>query len=40
VRGTFLWMKPCGHGGHPEHIEEWLEENSDCPKCGAVLRSQ
>lgn len=39
VKGTFVWMKPCGHGGHPEHIEDWVRECDECPKCGAVLRS-
>ena len=37
VVGLYAWMKPCGHGGHPEHIEEWLANNTECPLCTARL---
>jgi hypothetical protein len=37
VVGLYAWMKPCGHGGHPDHIEEWLANNTECPQCATRL---
>ena len=35
VQGLYVWCQGCGHGGHLEHISEWLEENKKCPfGCG------
>lgn len=37
VEGLYVWLKPCGHGGHWNHLEEWMQENDECPKCGVLL---
>ncbi|CAB4059586.1 WDR24 [Lepeophtheirus salmonis] len=35
VKGLFVWCQGCGHGGHIEHLSEWLEKNTLCPTgCG------
>lgn len=35
VKGLYAWCQACGHGGHPSHIEEWFEDNLECPTgCG------
>ena len=25
----------CKHGGHFEHVKNWIEKNKYCPKCSA-----
>jgi hypothetical protein len=37
VEGLYVWLKPCGHGGHWNHLAEWMQENDECPKCGVLL---
>uniref|UniRef100_A0A3B3UYQ3 GATOR2 complex protein WDR24 n=1 Tax=Poecilia latipinna TaxID=48699 RepID=A0A3B3UYQ3_9TELE len=35
VKGLFVWCQGCSHGGHLEHIMNWLKNNSHCPAgCG------
>ena len=35
VQGLYAWCQGCGHGGHLDHISEWLKENKKCPfGCG------
>ncbi|GFN78137.1 WD repeat-containing protein 24-like [Plakobranchus ocellatus] len=35
VHGLMSWCQGCGHGGHMEHMQEWLEINPKCPAgCG------
>ncbi|XP_075228783.1 WD repeat domain 24 isoform X2 [Lycorma delicatula] len=35
VKGLYVWCQGCAHGGHLSHIQEWLEENVECPSgCG------
>ena len=35
VAGVYVWCQGCGHGGHLEHIEDWLAANLNCPAgCG------
>ncbi|KAF8560662.1 hypothetical protein P879_03918 [Paragonimus westermani] len=35
VRGLFVWCRGCSHGGHLEHMQEWLRRRSECPAgCG------
>ncbi|XP_033639290.1 GATOR complex protein WDR24-like isoform X1 [Asterias rubens] len=35
VKGLYVWCQGCSHGGHIQHIQEWLRENSTCPTgCG------
>ena len=35
VRGMFVWCQVCGHGGHLQHIQEWLKAHTQCPTgCG------
>jgi hypothetical protein len=38
VAGEYLWLRSCGHGGHPNHIEDWLRECDECPKCGVPIK--
>nr|CCC46438.1 conserved hypothetical protein [Trypanosoma vivax Y486] len=37
VEGMFMWLRCCGHGGHVEHIREWLEVANECPACGVEI---
>ncbi|XP_038076230.1 GATOR complex protein WDR24-like [Patiria miniata] len=35
VKGLYVWCQGCSHGGHIQHIQEWLQENPTCPTgCG------
>jgi WD40 repeat protein len=35
VNGLYAWCQGCGHGGHLDHISDWLKENKKCPfGCG------
>ncbi|XP_022079765.1 GATOR complex protein WDR24-like [Acanthaster planci] len=35
VKGLYVWCQGCSHGGHIQHIQEWLQENPMCPTgCG------
>ncbi|KAL5105302.1 GATOR complex protein WDR24 [Taenia crassiceps] len=35
VRGIYLWCIGCSHGGHPDHIREWITRRAECPAgCG------
>ena len=35
VYGLYAWCQGCGHGGHLDHMREWLEKNKKCPSgCG------
>ena len=35
VAGVYVWCQGCGHGGHLEHIEDWLRNSVNCPAgCG------
>ena len=35
VQGLYVWCQGCGHGGHIDHISDWLTENKKCPSgCG------
>ncbi|CAG2103082.1 unnamed protein product, partial [Medioppia subpectinata] len=35
VTGLYVWCQGCAHGGHLQHIQEWLANNTLCPAgCG------
>ncbi|XP_048408373.1 GATOR complex protein WDR24 isoform X3 [Stegostoma tigrinum] len=35
VKGLFVWCQGCSHGGHLQHIMNWLRTSSHCPAgCG------
>ncbi|KAK2168594.1 hypothetical protein NP493_1217g00023 [Ridgeia piscesae] len=35
VKGLYVWCQGCCHGGHLEHIREWLRRYKHCPAgCG------
>lgn len=35
VKGLFVWCQVCGHGGHLQHMQDWLKKNRKCPAgCG------
>lgn len=35
VKGLFVWCQGCNHGGHLEHIRNWLKSSAHCPAgCG------
>lgn len=34
VRGLYAWCQGCAHGGHLQHMQQWFENHSKCPKCG------
>lgn len=35
VKGLFVWCQGCSHGGHLQHIMNWLQTNIHCPAgCG------
>uniref|UniRef100_A0A671REB3 GATOR2 complex protein WDR24 n=1 Tax=Sinocyclocheilus anshuiensis TaxID=1608454 RepID=A0A671REB3_9TELE len=35
VKGLFVWCQGCSHGGHLEHVMEWLKQSKHCPAgCG------
>ncbi|XP_046545401.1 GATOR complex protein WDR24-like, partial [Haliotis rubra] len=35
VKGLFAWCQGCCHGGHLQHMKEWLETSKYCPTgCG------
>ncbi|KAG1698554.1 GATOR complex protein WDR24 [Nymphon striatum] len=35
VRGLYVWCQGCSHGGHLEHIKEWMSTHCWCPAgCG------
>ncbi|XP_052812838.1 GATOR complex protein WDR24-like isoform X1 [Mya arenaria] len=37
VKGMFLWCQGCSHGGHIQHMKDWLSRNIECPTgCGHV----
>ncbi|XP_052255836.1 GATOR complex protein WDR24-like isoform X2 [Dreissena polymorpha] len=37
VKGMFLWCQGCSHGGHMQHIKDWLLQSNECPKgCGHI----
>lgn len=31
VKGIYVWCQGCGHGGHPEHFQEWFKASNHCP---------
>ncbi|CBH08919.1 hypothetical protein, conserved [Trypanosoma brucei gambiense DAL972] len=37
VEGMYMWLRCCGHGGHVQHIEEWLSISNECPLCGVPI---
>ncbi|CCD13123.1 unnamed protein product [Trypanosoma congolense IL3000] len=37
VEGMFMWLRCCGHGGHVQHIQEWLSVANECPACGVPV---
>lgn len=37
VKGLFLWFFKCGHGGHVEHIQNWIKYHNYCPSCSLPL---
>ena len=39
VRGLYVWCQGCSHGGHSNHIKEWLKDNKECPAgCGHLCQ--
>ncbi|XP_056594885.1 GATOR complex protein WDR24 isoform X1 [Triplophysa dalaica] len=35
VKGLFVWCQGCSHGGHLEHVMDWLKQSDHCPAgCG------
>nr|XP_045612987.1 GATOR complex protein WDR24-like isoform X2 [Procambarus clarkii] len=35
VRGLFVWCQGCSHGGHLQHMMQWMANNKSCPAgCG------
>lgn len=35
VKGLYAWCQGCSHGGHINHIKEWLAKRKTCPSgCG------
>uniref|UniRef100_T1KSN4 GATOR2 complex protein WDR24 n=1 Tax=Tetranychus urticae TaxID=32264 RepID=T1KSN4_TETUR len=35
VKGLYIWCQGCSHGGHLQHITEWLKRSRECPSgCG------
>ena len=35
VQGLYAWCQGCGHGGHIDHMRDWLDANDKCPAgCG------
>ncbi len=35
VKGMYVWCQGCSHGGHLQHMKQWLAKNSQCPAgCG------
>ncbi|XP_053207319.1 GATOR complex protein WDR24-like isoform X2 [Panonychus citri] len=35
VKGLYIWCQGCSHGGHLQHITEWLKISRHCPSgCG------
>ncbi|KAL3832670.1 hypothetical protein ACJMK2_024292 [Sinanodonta woodiana] len=35
VKGLYVWCQGCSHGGHMQHIQDWLSLDSQCPAgCG------
>ncbi|KAJ8314741.1 hypothetical protein KUTeg_006891 [Tegillarca granosa] len=37
VKGRFVWCQGCSHGGHLDHIREWLAVHKRCPAgCGHI----
>ncbi|XP_028025577.1 GATOR complex protein WDR24 isoform X4 [Bombyx mandarina] len=35
VRGLYAWCQGCSHGGHLEHMRQWMEKHQLCPAgCG------
>lgn len=35
VRGLYVWCQGCSHGGHLQHIQEWMKKSPQCPTgCG------
>ncbi|GAU97749.1 hypothetical protein RvY_08990-2 [Ramazzottius varieornatus] len=38
VRGLYVWCQGCSHGGHLDHVLEWMKKSSQCPTgCGHFL---
>lgn len=37
MEGVFIRFPHCVHGGHAEHVEEWLAVAEECPLCGMHL---
>eukprot|EP00300_Choanocystis_sp_HF-7_P018250 c19981_g1_i1.p1 GENE.c19981_g1_i1~~c19981_g1_i1.p1 ORF type:complete len:759 (-),score=136.66 c19981_g1_i1:870-3146(-) len=31
VKGTYVWCRRCGHGGHLDHMHGWFESHTECP---------
>jgi len=31
-------LTPCNHGYHPDCLEHWMRERSNCPMCQAPLK--
>ncbi|CAL4138926.1 unnamed protein product, partial [Meganyctiphanes norvegica] len=37
VRGLYVWCQGCSHGGHLNHIMEWMAQHKECPaSCGHI----
>lgn len=37
VRGLYVWCQGCSHGGHLNHIMEWMSQHKECPaSCGHI----
>jgi len=35
VRGLLVWCQGCGHGGHVQHVKDWINKQPHCPAgCG------
>eukprot|EP01012_Entosiphon_sulcatum_P008765 TRINITY_DN14816_c0_g1_i1.p1 TRINITY_DN14816_c0_g1~~TRINITY_DN14816_c0_g1_i1.p1 ORF type:complete len:829 (+),score=85.84 TRINITY_DN14816_c0_g1_i1:438-2924(+) len=35
VKGLYVWISVCGHGGHVDHLQDWFSTHRLCPQCGA-----
>lgn len=39
VEGIFVRFPRCAHGGHSEHVQEWIQRSDACPSCGAAIHA-
>lgn len=39
VEGIFVRFPRCVHGGHSEHVQEWIQRADACPICGAAIHA-